>query len=132
MKEDRSDLMLFIDLGFILLVGFLVLTDTTPKENVPLPSGENEEQREEPEEDRRIYEVLFDIHLDFLVVTTNEHSDVCSSTGLNALVACLTPLVTDSASTVFVLAPQGRATVQQLVSLLDLCYRNAWRCTVDS
>ncbi len=130
MKEDRSDLMLFIDLGFILLVGFLVLSDTTPKENVPLPAGDEEEQPREPEEDRRVFEVLFTADLQFLVVAVREQSQVCAPVGMEAFTSCLSAVASSSA--VFVLAPQGLATVQQLVSLLDVCHRNQWRCTVNS
>ena len=125
-------MMLFIDLGFILLVGFLVLTDTTPKENVPLPSGEDEEQPELPEEERQIYEVLFTADLQFLVVAIREQTQVCVPVDLDALTSCLGSLSASSPNSVFVYAPQGLATVQQLVSLLDLCYRNGWRCTVNS
>ena len=128
--SDRSDLMVFIDLGFILLVGFLVLTDTTPKENVPLPARQNEEQRFE--EERQVYEVLFDVNLSIRVVDMRAQAEICAPEGLDAVVACLTSLVEQSASTVFVLAPQGHATVQQLVSFLDLCYHNGWRCTVNN
>ena len=131
MKDDRTDLMLFIDLGFILLAGFLGLTDTTPIKNVPLPASKAEEQQAR-DQSSPIYEILFDTHLNFLVLTTNGQVEVCSPTRLDGLVTCLTPLVANSSEAVFVLAPQGRATVQQLVSLLDLCFRNTWRCTVDS
>ena len=133
MQDDRSDLMLFIDLGFILLVGFLVLTDSTPRENIPLPADEEAEQQEEPEGERYVYDVLFGADLDFVIIAAHNRSQVCAPVGLDALVACLVPLVAQPPGvTVFLLAPQGRATVQQLVSLLDLCFRNQWRCTVDS
>ncbi len=129
MQDDRSDLLLFIDLGFILLVGFLVLTDTTPRENVALPAGEEEHQKLD---DRLIYEVLFDVNLDFIVTFMQDQTEVCAPSGLETLAECLTSMAGESTGTVFVFLPQGRATVQQLVSLLDLCYRNQWRCTVDS
>ncbi len=130
MQDNRSDLMLFIDLGFILLTGFLVLSDTTPKENVPLPAKEDEQERQAPTEERLIYEVLFDAELDFLVVSVREQTEICMPSGLEAIATCLSPLAVKSSSTVFVLVPQGRATVQQLVTLLDLCRRSGWRCTI--
>lgn len=125
-------MMVFIDLGFILLVGFLVLTDTTPKENVALPSGKDEQQPQVSQDDRQIYEVLFSADLRFLVVAVREQTQVCAPGNLDALTSCLGSLSASSSNTVFVYAPQGLATVQQLVSLLDLCYRNGWRCTVNS
>ncbi len=132
MQDDRTDLMLFIDLGFILLVGFLILTDTTAKENVPLPSSEDEETQRAPDEQRAIYEVFFNANLQFVVVAVREQEEVCAPVGPEALLSCLAPLVARSESSVIVLAPQELATTQQLVSLLDICIRNNWRCTVNS
>ncbi|MCY3487817.1 MAG: biopolymer transporter ExbD [Bacteroidetes bacterium] len=131
MKEDRSDLMVFIDLGFILLVGFLLVSDTTQKENVALPS-EKEEEQQNPTEIGVTYEVQFNAILDFLVLNLREQVVICSASGVEEFTSCILPLTDSAPKPVLVLSPYGRASVQQLVSLLDLCKRSEWRCTVDN
>ena len=131
MKGDQQDIMVFIDLGFILLVGFLILTDTTPIENVALPAAD-ESEVPVPEEDRTVYEVTFDSEHRFVVLLVNQKAEVCSFTGLEALIGCMAVLSSRSDSSVFVLNPQGRATVQQMVTILDECTARNWSCTVRS
>lgn len=127
MEEDRSDLLLFIDLGFILLVGFLMLTETTPEVEVPLPDGQQEESDPVP-----LYEVQFDDRMRFLVLRLPQSEVACVPTTLASLAGCLEQAYRQDMKTVFVLSPQGEATVQQLVSMLDLCSRRDWQCTVNS
>ena len=129
MQEDRSDLMVFIDLGFILLVGFLLISDTTHKENVALPSEQGQEQQK-PTEMGVTYEVQFNAVLDFLVLNLREQVVTCSASGVEELTSCILPLTNSPPQPVLVLSPYGRASVQQLVSILDLCKRSEWRCTV--
>ena len=127
MEEDRSDLLLFIDLGFILLVGFLMLTETTPEAEVPLPNESEEESDPVP-----LYEVQFDDRVQFLVLRLPEGEAACVPESLAALAGCLQQAYRLNAETIFVLSPQGEATVQQLVSMLDLCTRRGWQCTVNN
>ena len=130
MQGDRSDLMVFIDLGFILLVGFLLVSDTTQKENVALPSDKDEEQQNQAEIGVT-YEVQFNANLDFLVLNLREQVVICLVSGVEELTSCISPLTDSVSPPAFVLSPYGRANVQQLVSLLDLCKRSEWRCTVN-
>lgn len=132
MGEDRSDLMVFIDLGFILLVGFLILADTTQKENIPLPSSPDDEEQPTPAIIGTAYEVQFDVDMNFLVTDPRERQAICSASGIEEVTPCIVSLADSAAQSVFVLLPRGRAVVQQLVSLLDLCQHHGWRCTVDS
>ncbi len=127
MEKDRSDLLLFIDLGFILLVGFLMLTETIPEVDVPLPDGQQEESEPVP-----LYEVQFDDRMQFLVLRLPESEAACVPTSLAMLAGCLEQAYRQNEKTVFVLSPQGEATVQQLVSMLDLCTRRDWQCTVNN
>ncbi len=131
MQEERSDLLVFIDLGFILLVGFLLVSDTSQKENVALPS-EKEEEQQDPTEIGVTYEVQFNANLDFLVLNLREQVVTCFASGIEEFTLCILPLTDSAPQPVFVLSPYGRASVQQLVSLLDACKRSKWRCTVDS
>ena len=128
MQEDRTDLMVFIDLGFVLLVGFLILTETAPRSNVALP-GDMEEPSESMSE-----LAVFNVHFN-----EEEHFQgdngielFCDLNGLTLLESCVQQVVTSHArAVVFVLVPAGRATVQQMVTLLDLCKLNDWACSVS-
>ncbi|MXY07453.1 MAG: hypothetical protein F4Y61_02255 [Rhodothermaceae bacterium] len=130
MRGDRSDLLVFIDLGFILLVEFLLVSDTSQKENVALPSDKEEEQQDQTQTGET-YEVQFNANLDFLVLNLREQVVICFASGVEEFTSCISPLTESASQPVFVLSPYGRANVQQLVSLLDLCKRSEWRCTVN-
>ena len=127
MESDRSDLLLFIDLGFILLVGFLMLTETAPEAEVPLPNESQEESDPVP-----LYEVRFDDRMHFMVLRLPQYAEACTPETLAHLAGCLEQAYRQDGRTVFVLAPQGEATVQQLVAMLDLCSRRGWKCTVSN
>ncbi len=125
MQGDRSDLMVFIDLGFVLLVGFLILTETTPRINVALP-GEVEEVST-PEQESDVLNLRFSGTSRFLVDDGQEI--LCNSEGLQDLVLCMEQ---QSRTAIFVLIPEGTAPVQHLVSLLDLCRKYDRTCTVPN
>ncbi|MYI84042.1 MAG: hypothetical protein F4058_01780, partial [Rhodothermaceae bacterium] len=80
MRGDRSDLLVFIDLGFILLVEFLLVSDTSQKENVALPSDKEEEQQDQTQTGET-YEVQFNANLDFLVLNLREQVVICFASG---------------------------------------------------
>ena len=127
MENGRSDILLFIDLGFILLAGFLMLTETTPEADVPLPNGLQAESDPVP-----LYEVRFDDRMHFMVLRLPQREEACAPATLASLAGCLEQAYRQNAKTVFVLSPQGEATVQQMVSMLDLCSRRGWQCTVNN
>lgn len=127
MKGDRSDLMVFIDLGFVLLVGFLILTETAPRINVALPGEPEVEERSTSEDQPDVFNLRFSGTLGFLVDDGQEA--VCNPEGLEALVSCMEQL---PRTAIFVLIPEGQAPVQHLVSLLDLCRRYDRTCTVPN
>ncbi|MCY3630141.1 MAG: hypothetical protein OXI05_10070 [Bacteroidota bacterium] len=128
MKEERTDLMVFIDLGFVLLVGFLILTETAPRSNVALP-GDVEEPSESMSE-LAVFNVHFNEGGHFRV--ENGIQSFCELDEPGLLQLCLHEIVQTSVGAVFVLVPAGRATVQQLVTMLDLCELNGWTCTVSN
>ncbi len=127
MENDRADMLLFIDLGFILLVGFLMLTDTESQAEVLLPS-----ESEEASAPSLAYEVQFDDRMSFVVLRLPEREPACAPVALVELAFCMEQASRQDSKVAFVLAPQGRATVQQMVSMLDLCTRRSWQCTVSS
>ena len=128
MKGNRTDLILFIDLSFVLLVGLLVLTETAPRSNVVLP-GDAEEPSEAVSA-LAVFNVHFDEEAQHWIVS--DMLRFCNVDGQKLLEPCMQQIVQDHASAVFVLVPVGQATVQQLVTLLDLCKFKDWTCTVSN
>lgn len=124
MEKDRSDLMVFIDLGFLLLVGFLILTETTPRVNVVLPSNE---ETATPEQEVDVFNLHFGEALQFRI--DNGQEILCAPQSLEELVSCM---MGQDQTAVFVLIPTSVAPVQNLVSLLDLCQRYNRTCTIPN
>ncbi len=120
--------MVFIDLAFVLLVGFLILTETDPRLNVALPT----EPEVEPisASGPTVYNLHFDGGNRFLVESTQ--GAVCNPMGFENLTLCMEQVTSTAQTVVFVLIPQGRATVQHMVYILDMCYTNEWNCTVTN
>ncbi len=128
MEKDRTDLMVFIDLGFVLLVGFLLLTETAPRNNVALPG--DAEQPLTPPTELLVHNVHFSGQGRFWI--EDGVQTFCDLNTAQSLQACMQQIVQSRVGAVFVLVPAGRATVQQLVELLDVCEFNNWTCTVNN
>ena len=127
MKAKDTDLQLFVDLGFILLAAFFLLTEQNPRLQVPLPGRQAEPAAVEASP--TLYEVYFDERMQVVVVRQPEETVFCSSSSVADLHDCLYRVHTQTPKSLLVLSPQGRATLQQLVSLLDLCVAQGWACT---
>ena len=127
MEKDKTDMLIFIDLGFILLVGFLFLTTTTPDVEIPLPDG----QRTEQVSASSVYEVQFNKNMNFVVGHISNNTVMCADSGIDQLTGCINRINTFDNEAAFLLAPQGETTVQQLVSVLDVCSRESYKCSVD-
>lgn len=117
--------MVFIDLGFVLLVGFLILTETTPRVNVVLP--EEAEKSEVSEDEMSVFNLRFNGSSNFVI--DDGEAVICNPEGLVALVSCMDQQVNTAT---FVLIPVGSAPVQYLVTLLDLCRRHNKTCAVPN
>jgi len=128
MKNDRTDLMVFIDLGFVLLAGFLLVTETAPRNNVALPG--DAEQSSSPPTELLVHNVHFSEEKRFWI--EDGVQTFCDLNTVQSLQVCMRQIVQSRVGAVFVLVPTGRATVQQLVGLLDVCEHNDWTCTVNN
>ncbi|MDE0232433.1 MAG: hypothetical protein OXN93_09155 [bacterium] len=102
--EDRSDLLVFIDLSFVLLVGFLILTETAPRVNVVLP--EKTEQSMSSEDDQNIFNLRFDGSSRFTI--DDGKNLICNPQGLQALVTCMN----EQENGTYILIPEDVAPVQ--------------------
>ncbi len=128
MEAHRTDLQLFVDLGFILLAAFFLLTEQVPRLQVPLPGEEQE--AEAPEAVTEVYTVHFDERMQVVVVHEPEQTPFCTAATVAALQTCLVRVHVQTPESVLLLSPQGDATLQQLVTLLDLCLAQRWACTI--
>ena len=120
--------MVFIDLGFVLLVGFLVLTETAPRSNVALPG--DAEGASDSMSELTVFNIHFNGEAHFRV--ENGTQLFCDLDEVELLESCVQQVVRNHVGAVFVLVPAGQATVQQLVSLFDMCTLNEWTCTVHN
>ncbi|MDE2730204.1 MAG: hypothetical protein OXU68_04425 [Bacteroidota bacterium] len=125
MREGQADLQLFIDLGFILLAAFFLLTEQMPRLQVPLP-----QETEQSESAPVIYEVHFDERMQVMLLRQSDQEVFCTSTNVSEARACMRRVKTERPGSLLVLSPQGGSTLQQMVSLLDLCLAEGLSCSV--
>jgi len=127
MKGDQSDIMVFIDLGFVLLVGFLILSETAPLYNVALPGSSDDETTED------VQLTLFNLHFSPSAFLLESRGKVeCQPQLFSSLITCMENVNETKQNPVFVLIPEEAATVQHLVALLDLCEYRVWQCSVEN
>ncbi|MCY4225107.1 MAG: hypothetical protein OXF06_09755 [Bacteroidetes bacterium] len=127
MKGDQSDIMVFIDLGFVLLVGFLILSETAPLYNVALPGSSDDEATEE------VQLTILNLHFSPSAFLLESQGEVeCQTQSFDALIGCMEEVNESTSNPVFVLIPEETATVQHLVALLDLCEFSQWQCSVEN
>lgn len=127
MRANQTDLQLFIDLGFILLAAFFLLTEQAPRLQVPLPE---EQVLEQTESVPTIFEVHFDERMQVVLLRQQDQELFCTANTRAETQACLHRASEDATSTLLVLSPQGGATLQQMVSILDLCLAEELACTI--
>lgn len=127
MRGDQIDLQLFIDLGFILLAAFFILTEQSARLQVPMPL---EQQPEQIETTQVVYDLNFDAQMQIVLLRQPDQQLFCSANTLEQTQICMRRAGQQAASTLIVLSPIGEATLQQMVSLLDLCLAEQLSCTI--
>lgn len=120
--------MVFIDPGFVLLIGFLILIETAPRSSVALPG--DAEGASESMSKLMVFNIHFSREGRFRV--ENGTHQFCDLDEVELLESCVQQVAQNHVGAVFVLVPAGLATVQQLVSLFDMCTLNEWTCTVNN
>lgn len=128
MQANQTDLQLFIDLGFILLAAFFLMTEQAPRLQVPLPG---EQLLEQMESVPVVFEVHFDEHMQVVLLRQQDQELFCTAVTMVETRACLRGASEDATSTLLILSPQGGATLQQMVSILDLCLAEKLACTIS-
>lgn len=121
MKRSSGHFLRFIDLGLLLLLAFLSIAELNPTLQVSLPGKPGK-----PSEVAAT-RVEFDQDWDGMLTRLDRSAILCQTAGIVELAACMK----QHASTQFLLAPAEAASVQQVVTLLDLCTRAAHLCEIE-
>ena len=110
MKRSSGHFLRFIDLGLLLLLAFLSVAELNPTLQVPLP-GKLESPREVV-----TVRLVFNQDWDGTLTRLDRSAILCQTASIVELASCM-----EQHSTMrFLLAPVETATVQQVVTLLDL------------
>ena len=122
MKRSSGHLLRFIDLGLLLLLAFLSVAELNPTLQVQLPGKSNTSQA------TATARVVFDHEWDGSVQRLDNSKLLCKTSSIAALEDCMA----QQAGIRFLLAPAEEATVQQIVTLLDVCKVEALQCVIEA
>ncbi len=125
--RNSSFLIRFIDIGLIILFGFVIISDITVRSHIDLPSSDPDDQ--EVTEDRELSLIVINIDPD----NTFRVSDYHTSTfwgeyhNLQILESVLQDLkdhlVEEGESPAALLEPHEDITMQSLIDVMDICDR---------
>ncbi|MCY4158441.1 MAG: hypothetical protein OXE92_05320 [Bacteroidetes bacterium] len=121
MKRSSGHLLRFIDLGLLLLLAFLSVAELNPTLQVALPS------KSDASEKVIVARVSFNQNWDATVKRLANSELLCQTTTVEELAACME----NQKSIRFLLAPKENSTVQQIVTLLDICSALSLRCAIE-
>ncbi len=121
MKRSRGHFLRFIDLGLLLLLAFLSVAELNPTLQSPLPG-----RRGNPT-DVIAVRVVFNENWSAVLTRLDPSAPLCQTTTISELSTCMQRY----ASMRFLLAPEDKATVQQIVTLLDLCKKATHACEIE-
>ena len=121
MKRGSGHFLRFIDLGLLLLLAFLSVAELNPTLQVSLPGKPGS-----PQEVVAV-RVVFNQDWEGTLTRLDRPAILCQTASIVELAACME----QHASLQFLLAPVEEATVQQVVTLLDLCRRVAYPCEIE-
>ena len=121
MRSSHGLLIRFIDLGLLLLMAFLAIADLTPTLQVPLPQGGGGASV------RSVMRIQFDEHTMVVRREPAGHA-LCQEVSLQGLAECIQALTPPP--TPYLLTPVTTATVQRLVSVMDVCRQERVACAL--
>ena len=114
MKRAPGHLIRFIDLGLLLLMAFLALSELNPIYQVALPGRE---KNSVPTVPVIHYRLVFDEDLQMRVMRLPDGTLLCQPHTPITLADCMS----EHDGGRILITPAGKATVQQLVLVLDVC-----------
>jgi len=121
MKRSGGHLLRFIDLGLLLLLAFLSVAELNPTVQVALPGKPGASQK------LIVARVSFNQNWDTVVKRLDNSEVLCQMTAAPEIAACMGR----QGPIQFLLAPVQAATIQQVVTLLDLCSATSLRCAIE-
>ncbi len=121
MNRDQVHMLRFIDLGLLLLLAFLSVAELNPTLQVPLPSESQTEQQ------TVAARITFDRHWSTTISRLDQKEMICETRDIASLRDCLQ----SQSFMQFLVAPDAEATVQQIVTVLDLCNEAHHRCELE-
>jgi len=121
MNRTNGHMLRFIDLGLLLLLAFLSIAELNPRLQVPLPDHSNGAPK------TVIVTIEFDAHWATTITRLDTQGVVCQATRVEQIHSCMENLP----SMRFLIAPDANATVQQMVTVLDVCHQTNQQCTIQ-
>ncbi|MCY4171552.1 MAG: hypothetical protein OXF08_08155 [Bacteroidetes bacterium] len=121
MNRGQVHLLRFIDLGLLLLLAFLSVAELDPTLQVALPGQSQSRVQTE------MARISFDQHWIGRINQLDRNETLCPFSGMAALRSCLQ----HQSDMRFLVAPDENATVQQLVTVLDLCHQSHQLCEIE-
>lgn len=121
MRRSSGHFLRFIDLGLLLLLAFLSVAELNPTLQVSLPGKTGNPQ------ETIAARVVFNQDWEGVLTPLDRSAILCQTADIVELAACME----QHAAMQFLLAPVETATVQQVVTLLDLCRKAAHPCEIE-
>ncbi len=125
--RNSSFLIRFIDIGLIILFGFVIISDITVRSHIDLPSSDPDEQ-EAPEESEMSL-IVINIDPDNIYRLSDYHTSTFwgEYQGIQTLEMVLRDLnqhlIDEGESPVALIEPHEDVTMQRLIDVMDLCDR---------
>lgn len=135
--QRKGYIIRFIDIGLIILFGFLMISDLTVISQIALPGSERDTPAEPPPADLRLIGVGIDPSGMFQIreIATNEplFVNIEETADLEVLLGELVAAQRESGGAVeVVIEPHPESTMQRLVDVHDLCERIGVRRNINT
>ncbi|MDI6401631.1 biopolymer transporter ExbD [Balneolaceae bacterium ANBcel3] len=123
--KKTTFLIRFIDIGLIILFGFIVISDITIRSQIELPGSDPSEQTED--RDLMLFVINIDLNDQYRLTDFHESITHGTFTGVESLEPALRSLnkniIEDGKSPVALIQIDESVTIQRLIDILDLCDR---------
>ena len=125
--QRKGYLIRFIDIGLIILFGFLMISDLTIISQIELP-GKSDEQQETPPENRILLGLTINSEGGFSIKNMDDekvlYTDIMAFEELEFILTTLSGQHKQDGNTLSIyIEPMAEAPMQSLVDVLDVCER---------
>lgn len=127
MQQRSGFLIRFIDIGLIVLFGFLAISDIESFSRIDMPGSSQDQTTEDPQE-MTMLTVEIAPNGRFTVIERESERVPCRGVDLNTFESCLTEVVQrhrqNNRQAVVLIQPDDASIVQHTVDVLDICDRH--------